>query len=347
LFKYTLFPAFALLILLHLPNHAFAQTDSLHTINKDSIKKAQLLKSKQDSIKSVAFNFEQDFRDGNPFKFPSQLKPKRLTAAITIQGSLYIATMLGLNQLWYSKYSQSNFHLFDDSREWQQMDKVAHGMTASTISNFCYFSYRWSGMKQKKAVFCASAVSLAYMTTIEVMDGYSTGWGFSLSDMAANIVGTSFFMTQQLIWQRQYIKMKLSYHPTRFAGWRPEELGNTSVARILKDYNGLTFWASVGSAVFVPKRSHFPRWICLSFGYGAEGLLGGFKNPDFNEAGERIPQFDRYRQFYLSLDVDFSMIRTKSKFVKLLLLAVNAIKIPFPALEYNTKGQFRFHYLYF
>ena len=63
--------------------------------------------------------------------------------------------------------------------------------------------------------------------------------------------------------------------------------------------------------------------------------------------GGHIPEFERYRQFYFSFDVDFSTLKTKSKFVRLLLLAVNAIKIPFPALEYNTKGQFKFHYMYF
>jgi hypothetical protein len=252
-----------------------------------------------------------------------------------------------LNQAWYSQYAKSNFHLFDDSREWQQIDKMGHVMSSNIISNICYFTYRWSGVKQTPAILYASAVSLAYMTTIEVMDGYSSGWGFSLSDMTANLAGTSFFMVQQLIWQRQYVKMKMSYHPTIYADMRPEELGNKGLERVLKDYNGLTFWASMGSAVFVPKRSNFPRWICLSLGYGAEGMLGGFKNPDHNDAGERLPQYDRYRKFYLSLDVDFSMIKTRSKFVKLLLLAVNAIKIPFPALEYNSRGQFKFHYLYF
>ena len=30
-----------------------------------------------------------------------------------------------------------------------------------------------------------------------------------------------------------------------------------------------------------------------------------------------------------------------------LLLALNTLKVPFPTLEYNTKGEFKFHYLYF
>ncbi len=347
LFKQCLLRFFLFTFCLAFATMVHAQVGTQSTQTKDSISKADTVRIFADTTKAPKFNFEQDFRNRNPFKFPTELKPKRLTTALTVEGSLYVATMLGLNQLWYSKYAKSDFHLFDDSKEWLQMDKVAHGMSASTIANFCFYSYRWSGVKHKPAVLYAGFASLAYMTTIEVLDGYSTGWGFSLSDMTANIAGTSFFMVQQLVWQRQYIKMKMSYHPTQFANMRPELLGDNGVQRILKDYNGLTFWMSMGSAVFVPKKSHFPRWISLAVGYGAEGMLGGTENPQFNQAGDRLGDYQRYRQFYLSLDVDFSVIRTKSKFVKVLLLALNAVKIPFPTLEYNTKGQFKFHYLYF
>ncbi|MEI6122861.1 MAG: DUF2279 domain-containing protein [Bacteroidota bacterium] len=283
----------------------------------------------------------------NLIKYPDKIKKGRLTAALTVEASLYAATIFGLNDLWYKKYDRSAFHFFNDGKEWQQMDKIGHAMTASTISSFCYYSYRWSGVKHKPALLYGCAVGLSYMTAIEILDGYSEGWGFSVPDMIANIAGTSFFLTQQLLWKRQYMKMKISYHPTQFAQYRPNELGANGVQRFLKDYNGQTHWLSVGSSLFVPKKSKFPRWICISFGYGAEGMLGGFSNPTINDKGQPLPTFERYRQFYLSFDVDFSTIKTKSKFVRLLLLAVNAIKIPFPALEYNTKGEFKFHYMYF
>lgn len=347
MFKHFLLPLFGLLLCLAINAGSFAQAGSSMSVSKDTLAKVEIKEGKADSAKLPARDFEAELRNSNPFKFPTELKPKRLATVLSLEGSVYAATMLGLNELWYKKYDKSKFHFFNDGAEWQQMDKIAHAMSASTISNLCYYSYKWSGLKQRPAVLYAAATSLAYMTTIEVLDGYSSGWGFSVPDMVANVAGTSFFMVQQLVWQRQYIKMKMSYHPTQFANMRPEVLGDNGFQRILKDYNGLTFWMSMGAATFVPKKSNFPRWLCVSVGYGSEGMLGGFYNPELNQAGEHLPDYDRYRQFYLSLDVDFSVIKTRSKFVKLLLLAVNAIKIPFPALEYNTKGQFRFHYLYF
>ncbi|MFQ3306343.1 MAG: hypothetical protein ACI9K4_001412, partial [Polaribacter sp.] len=59
-----------------------------------------------------------------------------------------------------------------------------------------------------------------------------------------------------------------------------------------------------------------------------------------------IPQ-DPYRQFYLSLDIDLTKVNTNSKFLKSVFSVINFIKIPSPTLEINTKGQLKFHYLYF
>ena len=60
-----------------------------------------------------------------------------------------------------------------------------------------------------------------------------------------------------------------------------------------------------------------------------------------------IPEYDRIRQFYLSMDVDLTRIPTRSKTLKILLTVVSFIKIPFPALEYNSHGKILFHPLYF
>jgi uncharacterized protein YfiM (DUF2279 family) len=322
------------------------QTDS---VTSSVPRNDSLIASKSnDTIqKNPIIDYELEIRKGNPFRFPSEKKPGRLATTISIQSSLYLATMLGLNDLWYAKYEKSKFHTFDDGQEWMQMDKIAHATSAATISSICYNTYRWSGIKHRKALFLGCAVGLSYMTTIEILDGYSSGWGFSVPDMVANIAGCSFFFTQQYFWQRQYIKMKMSYHPTKLATLRPELLGDNGIQRVLKDYNGMTFWMDIGASVFVKKTTKFPRWLCLSIGYGADGMLGGFYNPTTNEDGTPLPDYKRIRQFYLSFDVDFSVIKTKSKFVKVILIALNSIKVPFPTLEYNTNGKFKFHYLYF
>ena len=79
----------------------------------------------------------------------------------------------------------------------------------------------------------------------------------------------------------------------------------------------------------------------MAFGYGADGMLYGNHLP--SQTSDSSP----FRQFYLSLDIDLTKIHTNSKFLKTLFSAINFIKIPAPALEYNKKTGFSFHYLHF
>jgi hypothetical protein len=75
-------------------------------------------------------------------------------------------------------------------------------------------------------------------------------------------------------------------------------------------------------------------------------MYGGYKNEWPAEAPEfRLSDADypRYRQCYLSLDIDLSRIKTKSKFIKTLARTFNFVKIPSPAVEFNTLGKVKFH----
>jgi hypothetical protein len=78
-------------------------------------------------------------------------------------------------------------------------------------------------------------------------------------------------------------------------------------------------------------------------------MFGGYENLAKNEDG--IPTFDRrdisrYRQWYLSPDIDFTRIKTRHKFLKAALSALNVLKFPVPALEFS-KGRLKIRGLVF
>ena len=56
---------------------------------------------------------------------------------------------------------------------------------------------------------------------------------------------------------------------------------------------------------------------------------------------------NRSIQFYLSLDLDLTKIETKSHTLKTIFSIFNAIKIPFPTLEFTHKNGVKFHSVYF
>ena len=115
---------------------------------------------------------------------------------------------------------------------------------------------------------------------------------------------------------------------------------------MIKDYNGHSYWISGNISSFLPEGSKFPKWLNIAVGYGAEGMTGAFNN-SLDQNGQPIPQFSRYRKFFLSVDIDLTRIPTKSKVLKGIFTVLSFIKIPAPALEYNTLGQLKFYPFYF
>ena len=282
----------------------------------------------------------------NFFTPAPQVDNARLIPLVAGEGVFYAGSMIGLNVLWYKDYPHSSFHFFDDNKEWQQMDKLGHMLTAYTISRLTAAMYQWCGIKMLPASVYGTSLGMAFQTNIEIFDGFSSEWGFSPGDMIANTTGASLFLAQQSGWGDQRIGFKISFHHTDYSQYRPEELGKNNLQQTLKDYNGQTYWVSIAIASFLPSRMRIPGWACLDFGYGAEGMIGAVTNPEVHDANGNSLTFDRYRKYFCSLDINLTKIPTNSPALKAVFGAVSFIKIPMPTLEYSRK-KFRFHILYF
>tara|TARA_B100000508_G_scaffold140971_1_gene144673 strand:- start:14254 stop:15171 length:918 start_codon:yes stop_codon:yes gene_type:complete len=278
--------------------------------------------------------------------YPDTLNKKRLIGVSSGAAVITTTTLIALNELWYKDFPKSKFHTFNDWGEWEGVDKLGHGFSSYYIGVIGYHSLRWSGINEKSSIAFGATWGLVYLSAIEIMDAYNTQWGFSWGDMTANLIGSGVFIGQQLAWGEQRIVPKFSFHTTEFSQYRPELLGENWVQQLFKDYNGQTYWLSANIHSFLNKSSKFPKWISVSAGYGATGMIGGSNNPSYDENGYAYPHFDRYSQFYLSLDLDLQRINTKSRFVNSLLKAVSLFKFPLPTLEFNKNGV-KFHPIYF
>ena len=263
------------------------------------------------------------------------------------EAAVYAASMTGLYFAWYADYPQSSFHFYNDNGEWLQMDKFGHGVTSYLVGSFGYELLRDAGLDEKRSIWYGGTLGLAFLTTVEIFDGFSEGWGFSWGDMAANTLGSALFVGQQFLWHEQRITLKYSFHTTEFANYRPDLLGENFLQQTIKDYNGMTFWASFNfKSLFLNKESRFPAWLNFAFGYGATGMTGGFDNT-LEYKGKPIPYYDRERQFYFSLDIDFTKIPTNNKVLKYAFKVLNIFKLPFPTIEYNTGNEWVWHWIYF
>jgi len=273
------------------------------------------------------------------------LNKARLRTVIITEASFYLTGNAYLQYVWYKDHERVKFHFYNDNKGYLQMDKCGHAFSAYQYSRIGYEALRWAGVSKKKALIYGGPLGLVLQTPIEIFDGLYEGYGFSNGDMIANASGSLIFSAQQLLFDDQIVKMKFSYSPSGYSKYHPYYLGSSPVESFFMDYNGHTYWLSA-NANKITGIKKIPDWLNIAFGYSANGMIGEFKNEKFYR-GIPIPEMERYRQFYLSLDVDLSKIKTKSKFLKAVFTQLNMLKIPFPALEYNHIDKFKFRPFYF
>lgn len=290
---------------------------------------------------------------------------KRFNIAATTSGIAYTAFSIGFYNSWYKDFPKSKFHLFNDLHEWEYMDKGGHVFSGYFQSYLTYTGAKWTGLSERKSIWTGILYGSLFQTTIEVMDGFSEQWGFSIPDITANTIGIGAFALQQNYWREQRIYLKESAWPTKHPNdvlissgtgsnpislrQRADQLYGTSIGeKLLKDYNAQTYWASINVESFLPDQNKWPDWLNIAVGYGAENMYGGFENKwtsngiEYNASG-----IERYHQFYLSLDADLTKIKSKNAFLRTILPIFNIFKMPAPAIEITSRGDIIFHFIHF
>lgn len=218
---------------------------------------------------------------------------------------------------WWSG-QRSKFHFQDDWDYAMSADKWGHFYDGALIQSLYQGAFEWSGFKPKTAMWIATAFSIAYLTDIEIEDGFAKDWGFSPGDAIFNVLG-AFYPVAQNYWSPlKEFSFKWSYFPS-------EELRNNKKSGVfLDDYNGQTHWLSIGLHSFLPKsfKKYWPEFLNIALGYGVE---------HYNDY-ER-----RYQNFYIAFDYDFrKIIPGNSKFMMWLKDVINHFRIiPAPGIRIN------------
>ena len=290
--------------------------------------------------------------DKNGYRiYPFNKKRIRLVAVGNIVG--YSAVLAGLNAAWYSKYPKTGFHFFNDNAEWLQVDKVGHLYASYIGSRASNELWRWTGLPRDKRIWISGLSGVAYETIIETLDGFSTEYGWSWGDFSANILGSALFTAQEFAWDDQKVKLKFSFHKKNYGdaalNARADQIfGKSEAERLVKDYNAITDWVSVDIRSALPQ-AKVPRWLAIAFGYGAEGMFGARSNVAVDKNG--VVTFDRsdlkrYRQWYLSPDIDLTKIQTNKRALRFLFVVLSAFKFPAPSLEFS-QGNIKGHWIHF
>jgi hypothetical protein len=251
----------------------------------------------------------------NPFKFGG-------LTSFTIGAGLYLHNFQ--KHAWWSG-QREKFHIQNDWSYAMSMDKLGHLFIGGLINRTMKDAFIWSGMNNTTAIWTSSLFSIAYMTDIEIEDGFAKQWGYSPGDELFNILGDAYATGQDLWKPLNTVKIRWSYWPTH----DPNHKGDFP-----DDYNGQTFWLSFSVYDYLPKnmKQYWPEYFNFALGYGVK------QYDNYNSGG-------RIQNLYLSLDYDIrKIIPGRTTFlVWLKELIYNFKIIPAPALKYDlTSGKIKY-----
>jgi len=165
---------------------------------------------------------------------------------------------------------------------------------------------------------------------IDVKDGYSPEWGFSVFDVLSGTLGGFYPMAERYIPVFKYVDLKWSYWINTKAYYRQSHTGIFT-----DDYCNQTFWASFKPYRLLPAaaRAYYPSWLAIAAGLSIdEGV--------FIKHYEGTP----HREVYIALDYDLEAFRPQSRMARTLIKSLNYFKLPAPAIQ--VYPEFHWYLLY-
>lgn len=231
--------------------------------------------------------------------------------------------------LWLHNYQKNSwwagqrgkFHFQNDWDYAMSADKAGHFFDGALIQAIYRGALEWAGFSPTASVWLGAAFSLAYMTDVEIEDGFATDWGFSMGDETANLTG-ALYPVAQFYWKPlRSFNFKWSYYPST------ELTSGQKNGAFLDDYDGQTMWLSANIHDLLPKKAKnfWPDYLNIAAGYG----VSNYKD-----------QQNRYQNYYIGLDLNWErIIPGKSKFMMWFKNVINHFRfLPVPALQFNKNG---------
>jgi hypothetical protein len=262
--------------------------------------------------------------------------PQLRLSSVLYGAGASVGLMYGyLGFAWYAQSQRSAFHWFNDWQQWQQMDKLGHAYGAYHQSRLMMELLTTYRRPLGEVLWLGGLTGFALQLPIEVMDGFAADWGASWPDLVFNGMGSALAMGNYALWGQQRVLMQFSFWPSPYAAQHPRLLGS-GTTQILKDYNGQTYWLALRWGTFMnpqPKGlTSLLRTVCPAVGMGASGMIGGY-----GQVPTDIIRARESRQYYVGFSIDWEQIPTRKRWVRCLLVGMNCIRPPLPALSFDER----------
>ena len=275
-----------------------------------------------------------DYRSEDSTDIAAQLSVPKVAGVASLTLVAYgAAYWLVFKKGWWDD-ERSHFHFENDFDYALNLDKFGHFAAGVVLGEGFYEGYRWAGTSEFQAYLFAGLSAMMTHVAIDVKDGYSPAWGFSIFDVLSGTLGGFWPMAERYVPVFKYVDLKWSYwiNSTYFY----DKTTHRGEAVFTDDYVNQTFWASFKPYRLLPAsvRKYYPSWLAF-----AAGLSIDEKAMDFH-----APDKERHREVYLALDYDLEAFRPQSRMARTFIKYLNYFKLPAPAIQ--VYPEFHWYLLY-
>ena len=228
---------------------------------------------------------------------------------------------------------RSHFHFENDFEYSLNLDKLGHFAAGVILGETFYEGYRWAGLSEFQSYLFAGLSAMTTHIAIDVKDGYSPRWGFSVFDVLSGTLGGFLPMAERYVPVFKYVDLKWSYWINSDAYYDKND-GHVGDAVFTDDYVNQTFWASFKPYRMLPAgaRKYYPSWLAF-----AAGISVNEETMDYHAK-------NRHREVYLALDYDLEAFRPQSRWARTLIKYLNYFKLPAPTIQ--VYPEFHWYLLY-
>lgn len=269
-----------------------------------------------------------DYRSEDSLDLATELSiPKLVGVASLTLGAYGAAYWLVFQKGWWDD-ERSHFHFENDFDYAMNLDKFGHFFAGVVIGEFFYEGYRWAGASEFQSYLFAGLSAMATHIAIDVKDGLSPEWGFSIFDVLGGTLGGFYPMAERYIPVFKYVDFKWSYWINTKAYYRQSQTGIFT-----DDYCNQTFWLSFKPYRLLPQgaRHYYPSFLAIAAGLSIDEKV-------FTK--EPHPR----REVYIALDYDLEAFRPQSRFARTVIKSLNYFKLPAPTIQ--VYPEVRWHWLY-
>lgn len=182
------------------------------------------------------------------------LRPERLVLIAAVPTALAVRETAYRRARWW-RDAPVRFRVEEDLTGSLGSDKLMHVFATAATARTLAAGLVWSGMPERDAALAGALGAWAFLSYLEVLDGFGPHWGFSPSDALANTLGAAFVYGQTRSPTLAAFDLRLAYRPSGQGG-----------RRLTADHAGMTWWVAANPRAL---GAGTPSWLGVALGYGA------------------------------------------------------------------------------